>query len=101
MVVDLDAYLEGGRVEGKIEKEVLGALGAVRVRGGQEESFVVRVTWEGDSEEEVERGLVTRTFQLVRIGKGRREVDGGISDSLESAVDGHLQGCGHADAAER
>lgn len=106
--MDLDAYLEGGRVERKVEREVLGALGAVRVRSGEEGGFVVRVTWEGDSDEGVEEELGTRTFRLVRVGKGRRrigrgrrEVDRGRSQSFESAAGGALQGCGHADAAER
>ena len=95
-------------MERNVEREVLGPLGPVKVRGGEEGAFVVRVTWEGDSEEEMEEGLETRTFRLVRVGKGRRrigrgrrEVDGGRSHSLESTRDGASQGCGHADAAER
>lgn len=68
VVVDLEACLEGGRVERDVEREVLEPLGAVSVRGGEEGAFVVRVTWEGDSEEEVEEGLETRTFRLVRVG---------------------------------
>ena len=99
--MDLEACLEGGRVERIVEREVLEPLGAVSVRGGEEGAFVVRVTWEGDSEEKVEDGLETRTFRLVRVRRGGREVDGGRSDSLESTADGALQGCGHADAAER
>ena len=101
VVVDLEACLEGGRVERNVEREILGPLGAVSVRGGKEGAFVVRVTWEGDSEEEVEEVLGTRTFRLLRVRRGRREVGGGRSNSLESAADGALQGCRRADAAER
>lgn len=77
VVVDLDAYLGDGRLERTVEKEVLGALGAVRIRGDGDNRFVVRVTWEGDGGEGIEEGLEQEMFRLVRVGGGRRNMADG------------------------
>ncbi len=66
VIVDLDAYLEYGRVGRELERDLFERLGAVRLRGGGERGFVVRVTWDGDGEEGPEEGLGTGTFRLVR-----------------------------------
>ncbi len=83
VVVDLDAYLEDGRVGRKLEREVLGGLGAVRFRGGGEGGFVVRVTWEGDGGEGAEEECGKGTFRLVRVGSGRRKAGGDEVDIPE------------------
>ena len=82
VVVDLDAYLEDGRVGSEMEREVLRGLGAVRIRGGGAGGFVVRVTWEGGGGEGAEEESGKGTFRLVRIGRASGKVASGEVDVL-------------------
>ena len=66
VIVDCDAYLGYGRVGRETERDLFERLGAVRLRGGGESGFVVRVTWDGDGGEGSEEGLGTGTFRMVR-----------------------------------
>ena len=66
VVVDIEAYLEHGRLGWETEKDLFERLGTVKLKSGGERGFVIRVNWDGDGGEGPDEGLGRGTFRLVR-----------------------------------
>ncbi|KAK0514043.1 hypothetical protein JMJ35_003765 [Cladonia borealis] len=66
VIVDIDAYLEYGKLSWETERDLFERLGTVKLRSGGERGFVVRVNWDGDGGEGPDEGLGRGTFRLVR-----------------------------------
>ena len=66
VIVDIDAYLEDGRLDWETERDLFEDIGRVKLRGGGVSGLVVRVNWDGEAGEGPDEALGRRTFRLVR-----------------------------------